>query len=128
MQELLNSWQENGRRLDELAVVCDNAPCHSRFENVFNDSAAILLRLGPYSPMMNPVETIWAKVKSHVKTNLRVPTVVGAGVVEQRLVHLEQLVNGAMATVTGGDCTRATQHASSFYGPAMALMDMNVGT
>lgn len=58
IQRLMNTWEELGNRLSDLVIVCDNAPCHSRLEVVFNTSEANLLRLAPYSPMLNPIESI----------------------------------------------------------------------
>ena len=83
--DLLHQWVQTGNRLEELVVVVDNAPCHSRIENVFVDVPAKLLRLGPYSPMLNPIENIWSKVKTYVKTNMSVPITTGPGICEQRV-------------------------------------------
>jgi transposase len=71
-----------GNQLEGLVIVCDNAPCHSRLEAVTNGTTVTLLRLGPYSPMLNPIEAIWSKVKCYTKTHLRVPQVVAPGVIE----------------------------------------------
>ena len=57
-QSLLNQWVANGFRLQDLVVVTDKAPSHSRLESVFKGSEAVLLRLGPYSPKLNPIESI----------------------------------------------------------------------
>ena len=54
-------------------LVIDNAPCHRRTEDVFRDpefSECHLLRLGPYSPMLNPIENVWSKIKSIAKKEL----------------------------------------------------------
>lgn len=124
---LLQHWQEMGNQLVDLVIVCDNAPCHSRLEEVTNGTGATLLRLGPYSPMLNPIETIWSKIKCFTKTHLRVPQVVAPGVVEQRLVYLEEIIDAAKETITGGDCARAMQHTTIFHAPALAMEDMLVG-
>ncbi|KAF0704700.1 hypothetical protein AaE_014805 [Aphanomyces astaci] len=60
--------------LQDILVIADNAPCHSRLENVFAEDefrTATLLRLAPYSPMMNPIENLWSQFKAHVKALLR---------------------------------------------------------
>lgn len=86
-----------------------------------------MLRLGPYSPMLNPIEIIWSKIKSHVKTNLTIPNFNAPGVGEQRLVYLERVIDQAKATITGGDCARAVQHTSTFHGIVLNMNDMQMG-
>lgn len=124
---LLQRWQNLGNQLDDLVIVCDNAPCHSRLETVFEDTPAVLLRLAAYSPMLNPIETIWSKIKCHVKTYITVPQVAAPGVVEQRLLYLESLIDQARDTITGGDCARAAQHTTVHHAAALAMQDMLVG-
>lgn len=116
-----------GQQLSELVVIADNAPAHSRLEQVFDGTEAVLLRLGPYSPMLNPIETIWSKIKSFVKTQVRVPQVEGSGIQEQRLQYLENILQQAMEIVTPGDCCRSTQHTSTFYEAALNHADMSTG-
>ena len=70
--------------LDELVLVVDNAPCHHRLNEVFENNGAQLIRLGPYSPMLNPMEGIWSKIKSHIS----IPQVTGPNLQEQRLQYL----------------------------------------
>jgi hypothetical protein len=106
---LLQHWQEMGNQLADLVIVCDNAPCHSRLEAVTNGTTATLLRLGPYSP------------------HLRVPQVVAPRVVEQRLVYLEEIIDAAKDTITGGDCARAAQHTTIHHAAALARDDILVG-
>ena len=51
-------------------LVVDNAPCHSQIELVLDNPELDnfeILRLGPYSPMLNPIEHIWSIIKSAVK-------------------------------------------------------------
>jgi hypothetical protein len=48
--------------------------------------------------MLNPIEYIWSKVKCYTKTHLRVPQVVAPGVIEQRLVYLEEIIDAAKDT------------------------------
>lgn len=127
IQRLMRTWEELGNRLSDLVIVCDNAPCHSRLEVVINVTEATLLRLGPYSPMLNPIETIWSKLKMGVKTNLRVPEVVAPGIQEQRLQYLEEIIDISKETIMGGDCARAAQHSTTFHAAALALEEMPVG-
>ncbi|OWZ12694.1 hypothetical protein PHMEG_00014101 [Phytophthora megakarya] len=56
--------------LGNMVLVADNAPCHSSIEEVFEEDAfadAEFLRLGPYSPMLNPIENWFSTFKSMVK-------------------------------------------------------------
>lgn len=128
---MLQRWEGQGNNLADLVIICDNAPCHSAIENavaIHSGGRSQVLRLGPYSPMMNPVETIWAKIKTYVKGHIGVPIVEGLNLAEQRLQYLENLVDEAKLTITGGDCARAFQHSSTFHTSAVALEDMSVGT
>lgn len=127
IQRLMNTWEELGNRLSDLVIVCDNAPCHSRLEVVINATEANLLRLAPYSPMLNPIESIWAKLKMAVKTRLRIPEVTAPGIQEQRLQYLEQIIDSSKDTIMGGDCARAAQHTTTFHAAALALEDLPVG-
>ena len=56
---MLEHWVNMWRRLEDLVVVADNAPCHFKLKDVFLINEANFLRLGPYSPMLNPVETTY---------------------------------------------------------------------
>lgn len=62
-----------------------------------------------------------------MKTRFQTPTVVAPGVMEQRLVYLEEIIDEAKNTIVGGDCARATQHTTSFHATAIALEDMEPG-
>ena len=128
VEGLLQRWVEMGNPLEDLVVVCDNAPCHSRLENVVEGTPATLLRLGPYSPMLNPIETIWSIVKAYAKSKIRVPTVAGPGLSEQRILYMEGIIEEAKNTVVGGDCARAVQHCSVHQAAALLMEDMQVGT
>ena len=113
--------------MSDLVVVVDNAPCHRRLQEVFNGSGATLLHLGPYSPMLNPMEGIWSKIKATVKRNISVPQVAGANLQEQRLQFLETLIDTAKSTVTPGDCGRLAQHTTSYYPKVLQLEDVQPG-
>ena len=118
-----------GQQLSELVVIADNAPAHSRLEQVFDGTEAVLLRLAPYSPMLtlNPIEKIWSKIKSFVKAQVRVPQVEGSGIQEQRLQYLENILQQAMGIISPGDCCRSAQHTSTFYEAALNHADMSTG-
>ena len=39
------------------------------------------------SPMLNPCETLWSKIKAYVKSAIQIPVTNDPGVVEQRIVY-----------------------------------------
>ena len=46
-----------------IVFVCDNAFCHSRFEQCIATHTELkILRIGPYSPMLNRMEAAWSKM------------------------------------------------------------------
>ena len=117
-----------GITVDSVVVVCDNAPCHSKFEEcVIEQPGLTICRLGPYSPMLNPVETVWSKMKAVVKQRMRVPQVQRLGVGEQRLQYLEALIDEAMDRITVQNIVNSCQHSQGFFQRALNLEDMNVG-
>jgi transposase len=66
------------RQARELILVLDNTPAHSRCEQVLIDFPHItLLRLAPYSPMLNPNEGAWSAIKANIKnlSSARLPQV-----------------------------------------------------
>lgn len=126
---LLNQIRGGGD-FGEMVFVVDNAPCHSRLEEVMAEiiEAPTLLRLGPYSPMLNAIENIWSKIKTHVKeTNTRTifqRTAIG----KERLVYLETLIDTAKGAITAMDCVQATQLVLGNFTRALEMADMAVGT
>lgn len=128
MKDLAEAIEARGVPLPSVTIVSDNAPAHSRFEIVAQEMGFTLLRLGPYSPMLNPIENVWSVVKARVKRLNRVPITNGPGVIEQRLVHIEQLMRDSISEITPYLCSQNINHASRFYRRALALEDMLVGT
>ncbi len=58
------------KHISKVVLEIDNAPCHSGIEEILSKpefSGNVILRLGPYSPMLNPIESIWSVLKSEVK-------------------------------------------------------------
>lgn len=124
--------------LNEVAFVVDNAPCHAKVEAVFAEqpySSAQLLRLGPYSPMLNPIETVFSAYKSHVKRWLatqrtsiqRVPA--NTTITHHRTRYLEHAAGPLfLEAVTTELCARAFGHALPFHQRALNYDDMPVGS
>ena len=117
-----------GVDVGQVVLVCDNAPCHSKVQELEEDFPGLTVRkLGPYSPMLNPIENIWSKMKSHINRHMRVPAVVRPGLGEQRLQYVEEKIDEAMATITPQDCVRCCQHAQGFFAPVLRNEDMGPG-
>ena len=102
-----------------------NAPCHSKVQELELDFPGLTIRcLGPYSPMLNPIENVWSKMKSYIKRHMRVPAVC-PGVGEQRLQYVETQIDEAMATITQQDCARCCQHITQgFFAAVLHNEDM----
>lgn len=124
---VLEEWERQGKDPSNLVLVCDNAPCHSRIQEALTDSGTTLLRLAPYSPTLNPIETVWSSLKSYVRGRVRIPQVVGFGVGEQRMQYLEDIVQDGLDSLNDQLCVRAYQHSASFHGEVLALRDLRVG-
>ena len=77
--------------------------------------------------MLNPIENVWSKMKSHIKRQMGVPAVVRPGLAEQRLQYVETKIDEAMATVTPQDCVRCCQHAQSFFASVLRNEGMAPG-
>ncbi|KAJ8523710.1 hypothetical protein ON010_g17408 [Phytophthora cinnamomi] len=55
----------------KVVIVQDNAPAHRQTEERVTEYPDMeLLRLGPYSPMCNPIEGCFSVLKSRIKRNL----------------------------------------------------------
>ena len=108
-----------GIQVDSVVSACVNAQCHSKLEECITQHPGLnLCRLGPYSPMLNPVETIWSKIKACVRQNMGVPPVKPPSDREQRLTQ-----------ISPGSIMRAWQHAHGFLRlPSVLNMeDVKVG-
>ena len=96
-------------------MVVDNAPCHSNIEEVFSEEEFLgceVLRLGPYSPMFNPIEQVWSLIKVYVKQELAAKIVSilamerrdGLSITEARA--LTSLIEEELGRVTPEVCNR----------------------
>lgn len=128
LSDLIDVVVQRGVPVDRILVVCGNAPVHCRLEIVAQSKGFNILRLGPYSPMLNPIENVWSTLKATVKIINRIPIVNGPGIIEKRVVYLERAITTALGQITPHICTQAIIHASKFYRRALALEDMPVGS
>ena len=98
-----------------VVLVLDNAPCHSQIEDILDEEEFKdhrILRLGPYSPMLNPIEHVWSVVKAYVKRllaekmlSILASTDAILSIKEHRLRALEQLIHESMGTVDVNLCS-----------------------
>ncbi|KAG6612557.1 Replication protein A 70 kDa DNA-binding subunit [Phytophthora cinnamomi] len=97
--------------LAEVVLVLDITPCHTSSKDVFEEegfAAAGMLKLGPYSPMLNPIENVFSVYKSAVKhflarqrpAILRAPE--GTTITEHRAAFLELAADPLFAEVVTG--------------------------
>lgn len=121
MTELLTEL--SAQTSDSCVIVCDNAPCHSKLESVFSSSQFQLLRLGPYSPALNPIEIIWSVVKSKIKERMSITydrILLGdpenrISKQEWRMRHLEEIALEAKTAITAELCSNAIRHVHRSY-------------
>ena len=83
-------------------VVMDNLSAHKRasIAALIHSAGAELVYLPPYSPDLNPIEMMWSKVKSVLRT-------IGARTFED----LEQAIVIALAAITSTDAANYVRHA-----------------
>ena len=138
--ECCNEWLRGvlshlNEPMNSIVVVCDNAPCHSRLEQVLEEPAytgCTLLRLAPYSPSLNPIEGVWSIVKSKIKTHMKegryeMLAAVGDGLLskkEKRLRYLEDAALKAWNDFESDHCRRLVQHVSRMYSRVLRLEDI----
>lgn len=138
LRHCLRVVTSNGHNMQDIVVVLDNAPAHSRCEEIMQQEEFIgvqICRLAPYSCMLNPIEHIWSAVKADIKRRLREnfnvlmmgdPTGT-LSETEFRLRFLENTADAALQIVTAQMCLRSVNHVQKHYPAAMRLDDMPVG-
>lgn len=123
--------------MGRLVLVCDNAPCHSGLEEVFEEDefrGAVLLRMGPYSAPLNPIEEVWSVVMADIKrrmsssmANLLRPTPSDITQGEHRMRHLEGAIDAAMPAVTPMLCLSTCNHVQRHFAACLALSHLGMG-
>lgn len=139
MRMLDHATSVHGWGMSSLVVVLDNAPVHSRLEEISSldekYNGVSFLRLGPYSPQLNPIEILWSVVKSTIKREMaaRLGEILnapeGTTIKEHRLTILEGIAQKAMTDSSiSVTCMRACSHVRIHYVPCIELRDLEVGT
>jgi len=81
-------------------VVMDNLSTHKTAEAVFRKNNVRIVYLPPYSPDLNPIENMWSKVKTTIRSKAA------------RTLHaLMYAMAEALETVTTNDCQNYFNHA-----------------
>ncbi|KAE9048820.1 hypothetical protein PR001_g3686 [Phytophthora rubi] len=122
--------------VSNVVVVLDNAPCHARAEAVLAEAefaAATLLRLGPYSHMLNPIENVFSAFKSAVKdfmTERRAEIIAVPPGITMKAHHQRFLLEAAETlfprVATAQLCASCYRHTLRFHVKVAALEDMHV--
>ena len=117
----------------KVCMVIDNAPCHTNLEAILVDELVDcrILRLGPYSPQLNPIEGVWSILKSFVKRDLseRLVSVlrsqpVGLTMKEHRLRSLEEVIMQSLEKITPSMCVNEISGIQRKITPALNMEDM----
>ena len=97
-----------------VVMVVDNSPCHSNIEEVFSEEEFLgceVLRLGPYSPMFNPIDQVWSLIN-------------GLSITEQKARALTSLIEEELGRVTPEVCNRFIAGIQYKIPAAVALEDV----
>jgi transposase len=135
IRELVQGVINQGIPSNSIVVVLDNAPCHSRVEQAVVDfPGTTILRLAPYSPMLNPIESAWSVIKAKLKEKEAASLQLmlnanhnGLTQTEWRMRYLEGLIDEARPAVTNMMCMQFVNHTVTFFADAIALRDMPAG-
>ena len=121
---------EEGIPETRLAVVVDNAPVHNQFEKFLEQAhpEVLLLRLGPYSAPLNPIENCWSFLKSEIKKKLpekmKEPIDPNLSMKEHRLRLLEDSVEESLPVLTLEKISNSIYNSTIYHQPALALEDL----
>ena len=135
LRNLLLQLQEP---LQNVVIVCDNAPVHSELELVAEEEefeGVEILRLAPYSAPLNPIEECWSVLKSHVKQEMAatMPQMLNATLpagmtqVEFRLQFLEDIIDRKISTITPSKCCNCINHVKKHYSNCIQMVDLKMG-
>lgn len=125
-----------GTSLNSLVIVLDNAPCHAKAEIAVADLPGVeILRLGPYSPVLNPIENAWSSIKAHIKKReaesmdylQQAYTNSGLSQAEFRMQFVEQLIDEARQLITPIMCLNYVNHVQAFFSDVLHMKDLPVG-
>ncbi|KAG3207351.1 hypothetical protein PC128_g31 [Phytophthora cactorum] len=122
-----------------VVTVLDNAPAHNQtetrlVEELGEHSDLVLLRLGPYSPMLNPIEGCFSVIKAKVKAFLAAHRQrmfdQGAflSLTEARMTLLEDAANSSIRCINRHLVTSMALHCQRALADALKMEDIQYGT
>ncbi|KAG2944316.1 hypothetical protein PC115_g435 [Phytophthora cactorum] len=122
-----------------VVTVLDNAPAHNQtetrlVEELGEHSDLVLLRLGPYSPMLNPIEGCFsvfkAKVKAFLAAHRQRMFDQGAflSLTEARMTLLEDAANSSIRCINRHLVTSMALHCQRALADALKMEDIQYGT
>ncbi|OQR84332.1 hypothetical protein THRCLA_23085 [Thraustotheca clavata] len=123
--------------LNNVVIVLDNAPVHRGIEIVLeycNYGSPTLLRLGPYSPMLNPIENVFSTFKTQEKSIMRARRRELLTVPEHSTIKahrnsiLIEAANDSYSVITEALCQACYANTLKFHDAVMNLDDVQVGT
>ena len=129
--ELIEKCREDG--IDRPTIIVDNAPAHSRLESLLEEFPHVeILRLAPYSYLLNPIELVWSAFKSSIKRGLRdqmqlilsFQRSATETIADRRMQVMENLVQPAMDAVTPVMFTRFALRVERYYTAATLEHDL----
>ncbi|XP_022902532.1 uncharacterized protein [Onthophagus taurus] len=121
--------------IEKPTFIIDNAPVHSNLESELEPEEDIeIVRLAPYSYLLNPIELLWSSFKSSVKVqmqermqeilNYRRVNNQGLTLHEYRMRILEEISDRAIQEVQQQHLLRYSNHVERYY--AAALQQENI--
>ncbi|OAF69664.1 hypothetical protein A3Q56_02603 [Intoshia linei] len=140
-KESAQEWMKNCLRKEKqkynrpVVVVIDNALVHSDIKSILlipEFSEHSFLRIGSYSPMLNPIETVWSSVNAKIKRSLVVCLVEvlhrqkNVSMTESRARTLEQLMIESINSISISTCANCIASISRYIAPALKLEDITL--
>ncbi|DAZ98445.1 TPA: hypothetical protein N0F65_001146 [Lagenidium giganteum] len=116
-----------GGDLGTKTLIIDNAPCHSRLGVVVANpefSMVTLLRLAPYSCMLNPIENVFSAFKAHAKRYMRARQARLLATPQGETIRADRT---RMLVEAANSCLPAFNHTVGFCYRAMHEEDMPMG-
>lgn len=130
-RDLIQKCTESG--IMQPTFIIDNAPVHSRLEELMAEFPHIdIIRLAPYSYLLNPIELVWSAFKSHIKRMMRnrmsdllaIERSSELTMSEQRMRVLEGMAQEAISKVTSSMLMNFTNRVEKYYAAASRQEDL----
>ena len=119
--------------IENPTFVVDNSPNHCRLENIPDEFPHVkLLRLAPYSYLLNPIELMWSVFKSHLKRKLaeRMPFIMDMernaelSIAERRMREMESIAGEVIQLITPNMLLAFANRVERYYPTAARQEDL----